>query len=99
MAAYEELGLSYLPGYFCSRSACMGQVAGEVVVSAFGVFNPAIVIPAVDEGWSKTAPRTILDARERGATASLARLLGDEPAGAERATELLRRAGEAATYD
>ena len=41
--AYGELGLGYIPGYFCSRSACMGRVPGEVVVSAFGVFNPDIV--------------------------------------------------------
>ena len=27
-----------------------GQVPGEVVTAAFGVFNPAIVIPAVDRG-------------------------------------------------
>ena len=29
--AYGELGLGYIPGYFCSRSACMGAVPGEVV--------------------------------------------------------------------
>jgi hypothetical protein len=95
--AYKELGLSYIPGYFCSRGACMGQVPGQVVVAAFGVFNPDIVVPAVEEGWSKTDAPTILDARRRGATASLARLLGDDPAGIERATELLRRAADAAS--
>ena len=47
--AYKELGLSYLPGYFRSRSACMGDVSGEVVVAAFGVFNPAIALPAMTE--------------------------------------------------
>jgi hypothetical protein len=95
--AYEGLGLSYGPGYFCSRSACMGQVPGEVVVAAFGVFSPAIVVPAVTEGWSKTDAPTILEARYRGATASLRRLLGDEIDGAAEATALLRRAGEAAS--
>jgi len=95
--AYQDLGLDYLSGYFCSRGGCMGQVPGEVVVAAFGVFNPAIVIPAVQEGWAKTDAPTILEARRRGATESLRRILGDEPAGIERATELLRRAGNAAT--
>ena len=95
--AYQDLGLDYLSGYFCSRGGCMGQVPGEVVVAAFGVFNPAIVIPAVQEGWAKTDAATILEARRRGATESLRRILGDEPAGIERATELLRRAGNAAT--
>src|SRR5918997_752433 len=87
--AYKELGLGYLPGYFCSRGACMGQVPGEVVVSAFGVFNPAIVIPAVDEGWSKTDATTILAARQRGAIASLTRIVGEPNDGTARATELL----------
>src|SRR5437879_7963753 len=95
--AYGELGLSYLPGYFCSRGACMGQVPGEVVTAAFAVFNPDIVIPAVTEGWSKTDASSILKAREHGATASLMRILGDAPAGLARAGELLRRAADAAT--
>lgn len=100
-SAYGELGLSYLPGYFCSRGACMGQVRGSTVVAAFGVFNPDIVVPAVDEGWSITTAEAVLDARRRGATASLERILGADvelPAVA-RATELLRRAGAAATFE
>ncbi|MGH2684141.1 MAG: SCO6745 family protein [Actinomycetota bacterium] len=95
--AYQELGLDYLSGYFCSRGGCMGQVPGEVVVAAFGVFNPGIVIPAVEQGWEKTDAPTILAARQGGATESLRRILGDQPAGVDRATELLRRAGDAAT--
>ena len=96
--AYAALGLpDFLPPYFASRGACMGQVPGEMVVAAFGVFNPAMVIPAVDEAWSKTDRDTILAAREAGAVASLCRLMGPEPPGLARATELLRRAGDAAT--
>ena len=93
---YKDLGLSYLPGYFCSRSACMGQVAPDVVVATFGVFNPAIVKPAVEEGWSKTTAADVLQARQQGATASLERIFGGVPDGAARATELLRRAADAA---
>jgi hypothetical protein len=95
-AEYETLGLRYLPGYFCSRSACMGAVPGEVVVAAFGVFNPAIVIPSVEKGWSTTTRDALLAARQRGATASLERILAGVPDGVKRATELLRRAGDAA---
>src|SRR5437764_407599 len=40
---------------------------------------------------------TIADVRRRGATASLERILGDKPDGLDRATELLKRAGEAGT--
>ncbi|MBV8296243.1 MAG: hypothetical protein JO085_05345 [Acidimicrobiia bacterium] len=98
---YEALGLSYLPSYFRSRSACMGDVAGEVVVATFGVFNPAIVLPAMAAGRT-VAVDDILDARERGATAALRRILDgapDGPNGLERATELLRRAGAACTCE
>jgi hypothetical protein len=95
---YKALGVeSYIASYFCSRGACMGQIPGEVVVAAFGVFNPALVIPAVDEGWSKTDASSILEARRRGATAGLERILGGVPTEAKRATDLLRRAGDAAT--
>lgn len=81
-------------GYYCSRAACMGHVAGEVVVAAFGVFNPALIIPAVTRGWSIATAEQVLDARERGATASLARILGDQPAIAE-ATSVLQRGAAA----
>lgn len=93
-AAYQELGLSdYAQGYFCSRGACLGRPSGEVVTAAFGVFNPAIVHPAVDTGWSKTDPETILDARQRGATQALRRMLGDvDPAPA---VKVLRRTMDA----
>ena len=97
-AAYDELGLpAFGGGYFCSRAACMGQVPGEVVVATFGVFNPAIVLPSVEQGWSKTDAPTILAARERGAIEGLRRMLGDvDEAQLARATELMRRAADAA---
>jgi hypothetical protein len=98
-AAYDTLGLSYLPGYFCSRSACLGTVPGEVVVSAFAVFNPELVLPAVAEGRAKTDVASLLAARESGAVASLARILGDDPPGVARAIAILRRAGDAATCE
>jgi hypothetical protein len=105
-AEFEELGfgpgigdegcltLPDLSGYYCSRAGCMGQVPGEVVVAAFGVFNPALIIPAVERGWAIADRDAVLAARLRGATASLRRILGDQPE-LDRATELLRRAGEA----
>ena len=52
-----------------------------VVASAFGVFNPAVVVPAVDAGWALTDATTICAARTRGATAQLVRILGPEPDG------------------
>ena len=80
------------PAYFTSRGSVMGQVPGEVVAAAFGVFNPAVVIPAVTYGWSITDAKTMCAARDEGAIAQLHRVLGSSPDGAERALELLHDA-------
>lgn len=101
---YARLGFAPSPGapngvampdgaaYFCSRGSVMGQVSGQVVAAAFGVFDPAVVVPAVEHGWTLTDAETICTARTAGATAQLRRILGDEPPGIERATVLLQRA-------
>lgn len=105
-AEYEGLGFAPSPGqsggvampdgpaYFTSRGSVMGQVPGEVVAAAFAVFNPAAVIPAVQYGWTLTDAATISRARDEGAIAQLARVLGERPDGAERARDLLSRAVE-----
>ncbi|MGZ4730117.1 MAG: SCO6745 family protein [Acidimicrobiales bacterium] len=105
-AEYQALGFGPSPGslgevqmpdgpaYFCSRGSVMGQVPGEVIASAFGVFNPAVVVPAVTFGWTLTDAATICAARTRGATAQLVRVLGPEPDGLGRVIELLSRAVE-----
>jgi hypothetical protein len=103
--AYAALGFSPSPGttgkvalpdgaaYFTSRGSALGQVPGELVASAFAVFNPAVVVPLVAHGWTLTDATTIADARHAGAVAQLRRILGDEPAGVHRARDLLDRAG------
>lgn len=106
-AAYAELGFSPSPGttaggvqlpdgpaYFTSRGSLLGQVPGEVVAAAFGVFNPEAVVPSVEFGWTKVDAPTICTARTRGAVAQLERVLGPAPAGLDRATGLLRSAVE-----
>src|SRR4026208_496448 len=69
------------PSYFASRGSVMGQVPGEVIAAACGVFSPAIVVPLVDEAWQRTDAATIRDARAEGAVGQLRRLLGDAPEG------------------
>src|SRR5436305_13737167 len=96
---YKALGLSYIPSYFRSRSACMGDVSGEVVVATFGVFNPAIVLPAIATARPLASITDVLAARLEGATAGLTRILEGLPDGLARATEILRRAGDAATVE
>jgi hypothetical protein len=88
------------PAYFTSRGSVMGQVPGELIASAFAVFNPAAVVPAVTFGWTLTDATTICAARDRGAVAQLERILGEKPddIGAvgdmfERATAALRPEG------
>lgn len=104
ISGYEALGLDYGAGYFASRGACMGQVPGEVIAAAFGVFYPPMVVQFVDDAWSKTTAAEVLVAREKGAVAAVERMLlsGSDDADAvaseadvERATELLRRMADA----
>jgi hypothetical protein len=80
--------------YFCSRGAMLGDVPGEVVAAAFGVFKPEVVIEAIRAGRQFADARTTWDARTRGGTAHLVRILGERPEGIDRVNELLARAGE-----
>jgi hypothetical protein len=80
--------------YFCSRGAMLGEVPGEVVAAAFGVFKKEAVVDAIDEGRKITDAKTIWDARTRGGYAQLVRILGERPDGVDRVNELLTRAGE-----
>lgn len=105
-AGYEALGFDPSPGlnngvampegvaYFTSRGSLMGQVRGTVVASAFAVFNPAAVAPAVDLGWTRTDAASICAARDRGALDQLDRILG-EPDGLRGMADRLDRAAEA----
>ena len=94
LEGYNALGLDdFASGYFGSRGACLGKPSGEVVTAAFGVFNPAFVVPAVDKAWATTTPEALLEAREKGVTIALKRMLGDvDPAPA---VDILRPVMEA----
>jgi hypothetical protein len=103
---YEALGFDPSPGdangvalpdgpaYFASRGSVLGQVPGELIAAAFGVFNAGVVVPAVRLAWTRTDAATIRQARADGAVAQLRRLLGDAPDGAARAGDLMRRAAD-----
>lgn len=93
-SAHEVRGVAMPdgPAYFTSRGSLLGQVPGELVASAFAVFNPAVVVPAVTHGWTLTDAATIEQARTDGAVAQLRRILGDQPDGLDRVNELLTRA-------
>lgn len=92
---YTALGFEhYGQSYFTSRGACLGKPSGQLVCAAFGVFNPEIVIPNVD--WTKADPEAVLDARARGATRGLKRILGE--ADPTHAVAILRRVMESVDY-
>jgi hypothetical protein len=76
---YAELGVKGgLRGYFASRSAALGLVPLEVVVSTFFNFAPALVAQAIPSVWEATTPEQILAARYAGTEAIYRRMLGDD---------------------
>ncbi len=83
-----------LPG-LAARVACLGRVPGTVAAALFAPQHPVSVATRVDEAWRDHTPDALLEARLRGATAYLARALGDEPAGVDRAVTILRPVVEA----
>jgi hypothetical protein len=103
-AAYAELGfgpsprrtskgvaLPDGPAYFTSRGSALGQASGELVASAFAVFNPSVVVAGVEHGWTLTDAPTVAAARTEGSTAQLTRILGAQPEGLDQVTGLLER--------
>jgi hypothetical protein len=78
--------------YFASRGGLLGRVRGGVVAAAFGVFNPDVVIPAIDAAWRIADPDAVVGARTEGAIAQLVRILGPSPAGVDHAADLLATA-------
>lgn len=81
-----------MASYFTSRGSVMGQVPGEVVAAAFGVFSPDVVVPAVARGWELTDATTIEAERTAGSVDQLQRILGDSPDGLDRVLDGMRRA-------
>ncbi len=97
-ASYTRLGLDPGAGYFASRSAAMGAVGADTVISTFFNFNPELVRDAIPAAWEVTSPAAVLEARVGAADAALARMLGDAVTSTEmeRAARLARRAAERA---
>lgn len=72
--AYESLGtIGPRTGYFASRSAAMGAVPAEVVVSTFYNFNPALVHEAMSPAWSVAPPEKWVETRLAAVDAGLRR--------------------------
>lgn len=95
---YAALGVTGRTGYFASRSAPMGAVKAEVVMSTFFNFEPGLVRQAMDGVWDRVTPDALLAARLRAADRMLRRTLGElaESPDVDEASVLARRAAEAA---
>ena len=91
--AYEQYarnGLDFLGGYIWGRSCVLGEPEGTVVASAFGVFEPGLVVSLYDTAREACGLAEVRAAKEAGAVESLRQVLG-EPDGLEEAVARLRR--------
>ena len=76
---FATIGLTrYWDGYFAGRAAPLGPVAAAPVVAIFNGFSPFLVGRALPAVWSVASVEQVLDARSRGAAASLRSVVPDE---------------------
>jgi hypothetical protein len=92
---YARAGLDFLGGYVWGRSSVLGEPEGTVVASAFGVFEPGLIVSLYDAAREACGLAEVRAVKEAGAVESLRQVLG-EPAGLAEAVAQLRRAVDAA---
>ena len=71
------LGLNFLTSYVWGRAAALGEPEPGVVVSAFAVFNPDLIVAAYTEGRAAVGREEMLATRAASTISSLADALGD----------------------
>jgi hypothetical protein len=72
-ARLDELGHDFFDGYVWGRAASLGaDVCDDVVVAAFGVFEPGLLTAVYRQGRAISSQRAVLSARAEGASAGLA---------------------------
>jgi hypothetical protein len=74
---FTKLGLDFLPGVVWGRAAALGEPPGEVVVAAFGSFEPSCLIALYEAGRQACGRAQLLAARQSATIDSLAAVLGD----------------------
>ena len=78
VAAYQAIGLQLAPHqYFASRLAAAGEVTHGVAVALLFGFAPDYVAQAIPDVWAIADAESVVDARTRGAEATLKRILGE----------------------
>jgi hypothetical protein len=68
---FDALGLDFFPGYVWGRAAALGTPCAAVVVSTFGVFEPAFLGSVYEAGVAQASRADVLEARAAGAAAGL----------------------------
>jgi hypothetical protein len=97
-AAYLEAGAKGgRQAYFGVRSAPMGIVNSDVVVSTFYNFAPYLIAKAIPAVWERTTPEKLINARYAGVDATYRRILGDEAVESSDMAEAAELAREATT--
>ena len=69
--------LDRFAAYVCGRAAPMGEPTAEVVVAAFGVFEPALLTAAYERGRRAIGGQALLKARLEATAVSLRGVLGE----------------------
>lgn len=76
----QALGLGFFDGYVWGRAAALGTPSPATVVATFGVFSPPLLAQVYLHGASLCPREAVLEAREAGATESLAAIVAEQEA-------------------
>lgn len=71
-----ERGLNFLTAYVIGRAAPLGEPVGAVVASAFGAFEPGLIIALYDEARRTISRDELLQIQEAAAVETLRQALG-----------------------
>jgi len=96
--AFADIGLTrYWDGYFAGRAAPLGAVTAAPVIAIFSGFAPSLVERVLPAVWARVTNDQVLEARSRGAAATLRNLVPDEHSITQAADLLAQAAGRVDT--
>lgn len=72
-----KLGLPFAPGYLWGRAVGLGEASTEVVVGAFGIYEPRLVRALYEHARRQCGRAGFIAAREEATIASLHEILGE----------------------
>jgi hypothetical protein len=87
---YEALGLDRISGYVLGRAGTLGLPPANLVVAAFGVFEPEMLTGLYESALTVTTVPDVLAAKQAGAVRCLHRVLGEPTRDTEQVVTVLR---------